>query len=189
MRRCLGQITLGMMIAASAGSVTPSRVAAQSYPIDCAILLCLAGGFPTSAECTAARIEMIRRVTPLPVEPPLQLWNCPLRASGLPPLPNTGRDGLTDQIRGYRDGIEVYHVNYRAQRNSGGVEVFDSTQRGFYDENGDFQWTSVRLQDTPSWVRSRAGFHGGEHTGTRRGIAMRTADYNGQISEIIWETY
>lgn len=189
MRRCLGQITLGMMIAASAGSVTPSRVAAQSYPIDCAILLCLAGGFPTSAECTAARIEMIRRVTPWPVEPPLQLWNCPLRASGLPPLPNTGRDGLTDQIRGYRDGIEVYHVNYRAQRNSGGVEVFDSTQRGFYDENGDFQWTSVRLQDTPSWVRSRAGFHGGEHTGTRRGIAMRTADYNGQISEIIWETY
>lgn len=132
---------------------------------------------------------MIRRVTPWPVEPPLQLWNCPLRASGLPPLPNTGPDGLTDQIRGYRDGIEVYHVNYRAQRNSGGVEVFDSTQRGFYDENGDFQWTSVRLQDTPSWVRSRAGFHGGEHTGTRRGIAMRTADYNGQISEIIWETY
>jgi len=177
------------MIAASAGSVTPSRVAAQSYPIDCAILLCLAGGFPTSAECTAARIEMIRRVTPWPVEPPLQLWNCPLRASGLPPLPNTGRDGLTDQIRGYRDGIEVYHVNYRAQRNSGGVEVFDSTQRGFYDENGDFHWTSVRLQDTPSWVRSRAGFYGGEHTGTRRGIAMRTADYNGRISEVIWEAY
>ena len=189
MRRCLGQITLGVMIAASAGSVTPSRVAAQSYPIDCAILLCLAGGFPTSAECTAARIEMIRRVTPWPVEPPLQLWNCPLRASGLPPLPNTGRDGLTDQIRGYRDGIEVYHVNYRAQRNSGGVEVFDSTQRGVYDENGDFHWTSVRLQDTPSWVRSRAGFHGGEHPGTRRGIAMRTADYNGQISEVIWEAY
>lgn len=188
MRR-LSQVTLGVMFAVSAGVVTPMSVAAQSYPIDCAILLCLAGGFPTSAECTAARIEMIRRVTPWPIEPPLQLWNCPLRASGLPPLPNTGRDGLTDQIRGYRDGIEVYHVNYRAQRNSGGVEVFDWTQRGFYDENGDFHWTSVRLQDTPSWVRSRAGFQGGEHTGTRRGIAIRTADYSGQISEIIWERY
>ena len=177
---------LGAAACAAALSAAPQ---ANAYPIDCAILLCMAGGFPTSAECTAAKIEMIRRVTPWPVEPPLQLWNCPLRASGLPPLPNTGRDGLTDQIRGYRDGIEVYHVNYRAQRNSGGIEVFDSTQRGFYDENGDFQWTSVRLQDTPSWVRSQAGFHGGEHTGTRRGVAMRTADYNGQISEVIWETY
>lgn len=180
---------LNILAAAACAAALVSAPKAHAYPIDCAILLCLAGGFPTSAECTAARIEMIRRVTPWPVEPPLQLWNCPLRASGLPPLPNEGRDGLTDEIRGYRDGIEVYHVNYRAQRNSGGVEVFDSTQRGFYDENGDFHWTSVRLQDTPSWVRSRAGFQGGEHTGTRRGIAMRTMDYSGQISEVIWETY
>ena len=180
--KVLGAIDFGAITLASA-------LKADAYSIDCAILLCLAGGFPTSVECTAARIEMIRRVTPWPVEPPLQLWNCPLRASGLPPLPNTGRDGLTDQIRGYRDGIEVYHVNYRAQRNSGGVEVFDSTQRGFYDENGDFHWTSVRLQDTPSWVRSRAGFQGGEHTGTRRGIAMRTTDHTGQVSEVTWQTY
>lgn len=48
MRR-LGQVTLGVMIAVSAGVVTPMRVAAQSYPIDCAILLCMAGGFPASA--------------------------------------------------------------------------------------------------------------------------------------------
>lgn len=178
----LGTIACAAMTVASAHKV-------NAYSIDCAILLCLAGGFPASAECTAARIEMVRRVMPWPVEPPLQLWNCPLQASGSPPLPNTGRDGLTSQIRGYRDGIEVYHVNYRAQRNSGGVEVFDSTQRGFYDENGEFHWTSVRLQDTPSWVRTLARFHGGEYTGTRRGIAMRTADYNGQISSVIWENY
>ena len=188
MRR-LGQVTLGVMIAVSAGVVTPMRVAAQSYPIDCAILLCLAGGFPTSVECTAARIEMIRRVTPWPVEPPLQLWNCPLRASGLPSLPNMGSDGLTDEIRGYRDGIEVYHVNYRGQRNSEGIEISDSTQRGFYDEAGEFRWISIRLEDTPLWVRDRVGYHGGEKAGTRRGIAMRTIDYSGQISEVIWETY
>lgn len=177
---------LGAAACAAALSAAPQ---ANAYPIDCAILLCMAGGFPASAECTAARIEMIRRVTPWPVEPPLQLWNCPMQASGVPPLPNVGSDGLTEDIRRYRDGIEVYHVNYRAQRNSGGIEVFDSTQRGFYDESGDFHWTSVRLQDTPSWVRSRAGFQGSEHTGTRRGIAMRTMDHNGQISEVIWETY
>lgn len=189
MRRRLGPVTLGVMIAVSAGVVTPIRVAAQSYPIDCAILLCLAGGFPASAECTAARIEMIRRVTPWPVEPPLQLWNCPLRASGLPPLPNMGRDGLTDEIRGYRDGIEVYHVNYSGQRNSGGVDVYDSTRRGFYDDNGLFRWVGMSLGDTPSWVQDRIGYRGGDQSRTFRGIAMRTMDYSGQISEAIWETY
>jgi hypothetical protein len=54
---------------------------AVAYPIDCAILLCLAGGWPGSAECTAARTEFIRRITPWPVEPPLQIWRCPMRAS------------------------------------------------------------------------------------------------------------
>lgn len=180
---------LNILAAAACAAALASAPKTDAYPIDCAILLCLAGGFPTSAECTAARIEMIRRVTPWPVEPPLQLWNCPLRASGLPPLPNMGRDGLTDEIRNFRDGIEVYHVNYRGQRNSDGVEISDSTQRGFYDEAGEFRWTSVRLRDTPSWVRERVGYWGGEQTGTRRGIAMRTMDYSGQNSEVIWETY
>lgn len=52
-----------------------------AYPIDCAILLCLAGGFPPSVECSAAKAEFIRRITPFPIEPPLQIWNCPLYAS------------------------------------------------------------------------------------------------------------
>ncbi|KIT16584.1 hypothetical protein [Jannaschia aquimarina] len=55
--------------------------AAPAYPIDCAILLCLAGGWPASTECTAARAEFVRRITPWPIEPPLQMWRCPLRAS------------------------------------------------------------------------------------------------------------
>jgi hypothetical protein len=54
---------------------------AQAYPVDCAILLCLAGGWPASAECAHARTVFIARITPWPVEPPLQIWNCPMRAS------------------------------------------------------------------------------------------------------------
>lgn len=54
---------------------------AQAYPVDCAILLCLAGGWPASAECAHARAVFIARITPWPVEPPLQIWNCPMRAS------------------------------------------------------------------------------------------------------------
>ena len=62
----------------------PTRVDAQSYQIDCAILLCLAGGWPSSAPCARARTEFIRRITPWPIEPPLQIWRCPLGASYTP---------------------------------------------------------------------------------------------------------
>lgn len=61
----------------SAASVMP----AAAYPVDCAILLCLAGGWPSSAECSHARAIFIARITPWPIEPPLQIWNCPMRAS------------------------------------------------------------------------------------------------------------
>ena len=67
-------------VAATAVSVSLSAPAA-AYPVDCAILLCLAGGWPASAECANARAVFIARITPWPVEPPLQIWNCPMRAS------------------------------------------------------------------------------------------------------------
>lgn len=66
------QLTIAGLFASSA---------AHAYPIDCAILLCLAGGFPPSVECTAAKVEFIRRITPFPIEPPLQVWNCPMGIS------------------------------------------------------------------------------------------------------------
>lgn len=56
---------------------------AAAAPIDCAILLCMAGGFPPSTECAAAKAEMIRRITPVPVEPPLQIWRCPMQSASL----------------------------------------------------------------------------------------------------------
>ena len=67
-------------VAATAVSLSLSAPAA-AYPVDCAILLCLAGGWPASAECAHARAVFIARITPWPVEPPLQIWNCPMRAS------------------------------------------------------------------------------------------------------------
>lgn len=57
------------------------RTTAQTYPIDCAILLCLSGGWPASVPCSRARAEFIRRITPWPIEPPLQIWRCPMGAS------------------------------------------------------------------------------------------------------------
>jgi hypothetical protein len=58
-----------------------NRAHAQTYQIDCAILLCLSGGWPASVPCARARAEFIRRITPWPIEPPLQIWRCPMGAS------------------------------------------------------------------------------------------------------------
>ena len=65
-------------LAATTLAATPQRAQAQSYQIDCAILLCLSGGWPASVPCARARAEFIRRITPWPVEPPLQIWRCPM---------------------------------------------------------------------------------------------------------------
>jgi hypothetical protein len=67
-------------LAATAASLSLA-VPAAAYPVDCAILLCLAGGWPASAECAHARTVFIARITPWPIEPPLQIWNCPMRVS------------------------------------------------------------------------------------------------------------
>ena len=75
MKPLLPALLLGVGL--STATVTP----AMAYPVDCAILLCLAGGWPASAECAHARAVFIRRITPWPIEPPLQIWNCPMRAS------------------------------------------------------------------------------------------------------------
>ncbi|PJE38538.1 hypothetical protein CVM52_01595 [Pseudooceanicola lipolyticus] len=67
-----------------------TKASAQTYPIDCAILLCLSGGWPASEPCSRARAEFIRRITPWPVEPPLQIWRCPMGAS-FEPVDDPGR--------------------------------------------------------------------------------------------------
>lgn len=163
-------------------------LAAEAYPIDCAILLCLAGGFPASAECAAAKAEMIRRITPFPIEPPLQLWNCPMRGSAGIPVPGIGVDGLTADTRQYRDGIEIYQISYRQWRGGGDTNVSDGSKIGRYDSNGDFAWHPTSMQEAPSWIFDATGVD--ENTvrnqiGTImmwRGVLMRWHDYEGTTS-------
>ena len=155
-------VILALALVAASTSLTAGPV--KSYPIDCAILLCLAGGFPSSAECTAAKVEMIRRITPFPVEPPLQLWNCPmtlpanlLAELSLPP-PDVGPDGLTPDVRAYRDGIEIYHISqYRRWQSHGDVNVIDNTSRGVYGTDGRFSWVPSSYERGPAWLAEVAG--------------------------------
>ena len=187
---CLAR-TAAAAFTAVAASIAPASTA-QAYPIDCAILLCLAGGFPASAECTAAKIEMIRRITPFPIEPPLQLWNCPMgmdasvaAAAGITP-PALGRDRV-----GGGEGDEW-------------VER-DDTERGEYDRDGDYGWEETSFTRGPAWLgeipgasrreitRDRNGEEqvvGHENYAARRlrGIAMRYRDHSGAY-HFEWVSY
>ena len=78
------------------GLSTATVLPAAAYPVDCAILLCLAGGWPASAECAHARAVFIRRITPWPIEPPLQIWRCPMGASFNAPAPLSPMERLYD---------------------------------------------------------------------------------------------
>lgn len=73
-----------LLISVTSGMVSPT--VAIAYPVDCAILLCLSGGWPASAECSHARAVFIRRITPWPIEPPLQIWRCPLGVASRSPV-------------------------------------------------------------------------------------------------------
>ncbi len=82
MRHLFKKLLLSVAVALTVTSSSlPMPARAQTYPIDCAILLCLSGGWPASVPCARARAEFIRRITPWPVEPPLQIWRCPMGAA------------------------------------------------------------------------------------------------------------
>ena len=81
MLKLLHTTALAVATAATGFVTAPERAEAQSYQIDCAILLCLSGGWPASVPCARARAEFIRRITPWPIEPPLQIWRCPMGAA------------------------------------------------------------------------------------------------------------
>ncbi|AMY72111.1 hypothetical protein AKL17_1p0110 (plasmid) [Frigidibacter mobilis] len=82
--------------AISISGLMASSGPAQAYQVDCAILLCLAGGWPASAPCAHARAVFIRRITPWPIEPPLQIWRCPMGVSFNDPNPMSPMERLYD---------------------------------------------------------------------------------------------
>lgn len=167
-------------------AVFAAAPSAKAYPIDCAILLCLAGGFPASAECGAAKAEVIRRITPWPIEPPLQIWRCPM-GGGNVSLPGVGADGLTPEVRKYRDEIEVWELSKRTSGGSGGRDLYVTIVRNYYNSAGDFTREPVSLSSVPEWVHTSLSQLGPfmsltSEFGGFRGIMMRMMDYKGDYT-------
>ncbi|MBE9639230.1 hypothetical protein [Salipiger mangrovisoli] len=94
MKHLLGAAATAVL--AFTGSLTVTSQPARAYQIDCAILLCLSGGWPASVPCVAAKTEFIRRITPSPIEPPLQIWRCPMHATYPGALDRTPEQRLYD---------------------------------------------------------------------------------------------
>lgn len=202
MKASLQTICASVLLALSLTG-TPAR--ALAYQIDCAILLCLAGGFPPSAPCAAARAEMIRRITPWPIEPPLQLWRCPMRASirhgdtvtqsrpveiqYLPPLLNPPFEIQNDvdllpiyesQIEDYLTAIKVYHLRYSRSYSSrsGNCNISARLEVGTYDRDGNFSWQRrPPISASPSWVFNTS--YTQCTTVWFRGVGMEWRDHEG----------
>ena len=126
---------------------------AFAYPVDCAILLCLAGGWPPSPPCAAARVEVVRRITPWPVEPPLQPWRCPMGAAlaaapGGPPGGPPGASVIGDVL----GAIRLYHVDYHQSWADGDSEcrITDRSRLGRYGPGGTFDWTPASARGAPA---------------------------------------
>lgn len=181
-------LTIGMLCLVGQAQ----RVVAQSYPIDCAILLCLSGGWPSSAPCTRARAEFIRRITPWPVEPPLQIWRCPMGASYEQDQPMMSLPRLYEAIfqeaeAGFNplgDSPELHFVQERADIDISGAEfnfvrsirVFDVRYARQHESgrDGDCNRSAiVRLgtygtQGEFSWHRSTTASLPSAHVGLER---------------------
>jgi hypothetical protein len=198
------------LLAATFATVISAPAPASAYQIDCAILLCLAGGFPPSAPCAAARAEMIRRITPWPIEPPLQLWRCPMRAefmlesgptAGAPtsiafttrhlPLPQSleptteALPVYDSAVESYLAAIKVYDLSYRRHRShDGDCNVSSRLQIGSYDAWGNFAWHRADASASPSWVFNTSYSQCSE--ASFRAVGLEWRDYEGeQGTEVI----
>ena len=156
--------------------------AAKAYQVDCAILLCLAGGWPASAECAHARAVFIRRITPWPLEPPLQIWRCPMGVAELGPLqskaPRVWQTSvqadvgfaqviLAQVVEGRADvdisGLEfdfvrsirvweVRHYSHRERGRDDDCSESHNMRLGTYGTQGEFSWQRTTPAAAPQWV-------------------------------------
>lgn len=176
---------------------------ADAYQIDCAILLCLAGGFPPSAPCAAAKAEIIRRITPWPIQPPLQLWRCPMQAGFgigaemqkqtpvaisydeiLPARTSRGWPATPiipiydAQIESYLAAIKVYDLTYqRHSGHDGECKVSARLQIGSYDALGNFAWHRASARLSPPWLFDTQ--YSQCSWAYFRGVGLRWQDYQG----------
>lgn len=203
MWRSIGLSRFATLAVVTMTLATPQR--ASAYQIDCAILLCLAGGFPASAPCARAHAEMIRRITPWPIEPPLQLWRCPMgvglagpqmgewraveatfrRQSQMTKAPGTEPSARVwkafgETVTDYVMAIKVYDLTYRRHESSAddSCNIMGRFRIGSYGPEGEFTWRRADYSESPSWFLNTT--EGSCSDVSFRAIGMEWMDYQGK---------
>ena len=179
------------------GAISAAKPA-KAYDIDCAIILCMAGGFPPSAVCSAAYAEMIRRITPKPVLPPFGV--CTYSSA---PVAFGGTGGT--------EALDISKPDYAWLRRT---RVIWWTGRAFEDRDGNLRWnwsvsscqhTNLFCRVVSNGYRSEVPWpdtftteHGqtiampsaGEtRFYSSRSVMMEFSDYNGVMNHSGWSDY
>lgn len=116
---------LMMTVAIGSVAVFGSTGQALAYDIDCAIILCMAGGFPPGPVCSHAYQTMIQRITPIPVLPPFGVCTFAAAPTSL------GAPGQESELN---ISLPEYAWLHRIQ-----IHWFEG--RVFEDRNGDRRWS------------------------------------------------
>lgn len=184
-----------------AGAVVTIPATADAYHIDCAILLCLAGGFPSHPICAAAKAVMIQRITPWPIVPPVQPWNCAMGVSGpmqAPELPKVYKASWDHASQPWGESesatiwkavdfshpeydfirtMKVWHIRYNQWSNKDDCVVVSKNQVGSYDLDLNFTWQNASITAVPDYVIPKVILNC--PTYHLRGIGVEFRDYAG----------
>lgn len=171
---------------------------ARAYDIDCAIMLCMAGGFPPSAVCARAYRTMIRRIMPWPSRPPFGI--CTFAAVPVALGGPGGNDDLDTSIPDY-EWLNRTHVVW-----------FSGRSRKSRDERREWSW-SIRSCDrenrTCHYIQRVSGVHHrwpetfltesgqtlvlpastGYGSHSVRSIMVEYGDFEGNMGHSEWFTY
>ena len=165
---------------------------AQAYDIDCAIILCMAGGFPPSTVCARAYRTMIRRITPWPSLPPFGVCTfalVPVELGG------PGGEGELDTNLPEYEWLNrtkvIWWRMYRRGEREGSVS-YDWTLRSCDRDNRNCRIIeSVRSSDDPpsGSVRSENGQVISRPISAQRGVMIEFGDHGGNMGNSGWLFY
>ncbi len=187
------------LIAASLASLTFfSAKPARAYDMDCAIMLCMAGGFPSSAVCAAAYAEMIRRITPWPSRPPFGI--CTFAAVPVA-LGGPGGEGELDiSTPDYAWLRKTRVLWWRSRHWDSGrddQEYWSWSLRSCDHENRNCRYLSRGFSSTSPWPDSFTTENGqviappdsGRWWFFSRAVMVEYGDYEGNVDHSGWQRY
>jgi len=175
MRFAIRRSGVGMVLSMFFALTAPQ--AAKAYQVDCAILLCLAGGWPASAECAHARAVFIRRITPWPIEPPLQIWRCPMGIADRKPMQSAAPESWEahdQKVPAFAQVILAQVVDGGADIDISGLEFDFVRSIRVWDVR--YYWQRTTPAAAPQWVLPSRRC---SSSNWRRGVGVEWEDHVG----------